>query len=83
MGKTPPQHLLNPYPSPPKMEKISCIVCNFVYHETTTQAPNYATTATPWAELPPSWTCPQCGVYKADFEIVQHETQRSSTLPLS
>jgi rubredoxin len=26
---------------------------------------------TKWEELPPNWTCPECGARKEDFEMVE------------
>jgi len=26
---------------------------------------------TPWEQIPPNWTCPECGARKEDFEMVE------------
>ena len=44
------------------MKTYICIVCGFVYDEAG---------GTLWADVPASWACPDCGVAKSDFEVVE------------
>ncbi len=47
-----------------------CIVCGFVYDEAEGRTEDGIAPGTLWADVPEDWTCPDCGVAKADFEVV-------------
>ncbi|NDB44062.1 MAG: rubredoxin [Betaproteobacteria bacterium] len=47
-----------------------CIVCGFVYDEAEGRTEDGIAPGTLWADVPENWTCPDCGVTKADFEVV-------------
>jgi pyruvate oxidase len=47
------------------MGKWRCSVCGYVYDE--------ATEGVPFEELPPDWTCPQCGAPKSAFVQIEGE----------
>ncbi len=48
-----------------------CIVCGFVYDEAAGSMEDGIAPGTLWADVPEDWTCPECGVSKADFEVVE------------
>ena len=48
-----------------------CIVCGFVYSEETGRPEDGIAPGTKWADVPEDWACPDCGVAKADFEVVE------------
>jgi rubredoxin len=48
-----------------------CIVCGFVYDEEQGRPEEGIAPQTPWSAIPESWTCPECGVGKADFEMIE------------
>jgi len=48
-----------------------CIVCGFIYDESIGRPEDNIAPATLWADVPEDWTCPDCGVAKADFEVVE------------
>jgi len=52
------------------MKTYICIVCGFVYDEAAGR-PEDGIAATLWADVPASWACPDCGVSKSDFEVVE------------
>ena len=52
------------------MKTYICIVCGFVYDETGGRPEDGIAPGTVWADVPESWECPDCGVAKADFEVV-------------
>jgi rubredoxin len=52
------------------MKTYLCIVCGFVYDETAGRPEDGIAPGTAWADVPESWACPECGVAKADFEMV-------------
>ena len=54
-----------------KVKKFQCIVCGWIYDEAA-GAPNEGIApGTRWEDVPDSWACPDCGVGKSDFEMVQ------------
>jgi rubredoxin len=53
------------------MRKFVCIVCGFVYDEALGMPEDGVTAGTRWEDVPADWSCPDCGVAKADFEMVQ------------
>jgi rubredoxin len=60
----------------PKTEKTTmktylCIVCGFVYDEAAGRPEDGIAAGTLWADVPGGWACPDCGVAKADFELVE------------
>ena len=53
------------------MKKWQCIVCGFIYDEAAGLPDEGITAGTAWGDIPESWACPDCGVAKADFEMVE------------
>lgn len=53
------------------MKTYLCIVCGFIYDEATGRPEDGFAAGTRWADIPESWSCPDCGVAKSDFEIVE------------
>lgn len=53
------------------MKKWQCIVCGYVYDETAGDPEHGIKAGTRWEDVPAEWACPECGVAKADFEMVQ------------
>jgi rubredoxin len=53
------------------MNKYMCVVCGWVYDEATGDPEHGIAPGTRWADVPDSWSCPDCGVAKADFEMVK------------
>jgi rubredoxin len=47
-----------------------CVVCGFVYDEALGLPSEGLPPGTRWADVPDDWCCPECGVTKADFEMV-------------
>lgn len=47
-----------------------CVVCGFIYREADGLPEEGIAPGTRWEEVPEDWTCPDCGVTKADFEMV-------------
>ena len=50
------------------MEKYKCSVCGYIYDPAVGDESQGIPTGTPFAELPDSWVCPECGVGKEMFE---------------
>ncbi len=53
------------------MKSYQCIVCGFVYDESLGLPAEGIAPGTRWADIPADWECPDCGVAKADFEMVE------------
>lgn len=53
------------------MKTYVCIVCGFVYDEAAGRPEDDIAPGTIWAHVPDNWACPDCGVTKADFEMVE------------
>ncbi|WP_024867675.1 rubredoxin [Pseudoxanthomonas suwonensis] len=48
-----------------------CVVCGFIYHEAEGLPEEGIAPGTRWEDIPDTWTCPDCGATKEDFEMVQ------------
>jgi rubredoxin len=48
-----------------------CLICGWIYDETTGSPEHGIAAGTRWADVPMNWTCPECGARKEDFEMVQ------------
>jgi rubredoxin-NAD+ reductase len=47
-----------------------CIVCGLIYDEALGWPQDGIVAGTRWEEVPEDWKCPECGVGKADFEML-------------
>lgn len=52
------------------MARWECIVCGLIYDEREGWPDDGIAPGTRWEDVPEDWTCPDCGVGKADFELV-------------
>lgn len=53
------------------MKKFQCVVCGWIYDEAAGVPDEGIAAGTRWEDVPDNWACPDCGVGKADFEMVQ------------
>ena len=53
------------------MKSWQCIVCGFIYEEEKGLPEDGIAPGTAWADVPDNWECPDCGVSKSDFELVE------------
>jgi rubredoxin-NAD+ reductase len=53
------------------MSKWECIVCGLVYDEKLGWPDDGIAPGTKWADVPEDWLCPDCGVGKEDFELLE------------
>lgn len=53
------------------MKMWMCVICGFVYHEATSLPESGIPAGSLWQDVPPDWTCPDCGTTKSDFEMVE------------
>ena len=52
------------------MARWECIICGWVYDEQQGDPENGVPPGTLWADVPDTWLCPDCGVSKDDFQIL-------------
>lgn len=60
------------------MSKYECIVCGLVYDEAEGSPDDGIKPGTLWADVPDDYLCPDCGVGKEDFELLE-ESEVSAT----
>ena len=53
------------------MRKWECIVCGLVYDEKEGWPDDGIAPGTRWEDVPEDWLCPDCGVGKEDFELLE------------
>ena len=53
------------------MRKFKCVVCGFVYDEAKGIPEDGIAPGTRWEDIAEDWECPECGVSKADFDMVE------------
>lgn len=61
------------------MSKWECIVCGWVYDEEKGDPDSGIAPGTKWEDIPDDWLCPDCGVGKEDFELI--ETSEPAATP--
>lgn len=47
-----------------------CLICGYIYDEEAGSPEEGIPPGTRWDDIPPNWTCPECGARKDDFEMV-------------
>ena len=52
-----------------EVKKYMCVVCGWVYDEAAGDPEHGIAPGTRWEDVPESWSCPDCGVAKAEFEM--------------
>lgn len=53
------------------MERWRCPTCGYIYDPDVGEPEGAIEPDTPFAEIPLSWFCPDCGAGKAQFEKVE------------
>jgi len=48
-----------------------CVVCGFIYDESEGLPQEGIAPGTRWEDVPEDWLCPECGVGKMDFEMIE------------
>lgn len=48
-----------------------CVVCGFIYDEAQGLPDEGIPPGTRWQDVPETWTCPDCGATKDDFEMIE------------
>jgi len=55
------------------LRKWMCVVCGFIYDEAEGLPDEGLEPGTRWEDIPDTWTCPDCGVTKDYFEMVEFD----------
>ena len=53
------------------MKQWQCMVCGYIYNEKQGMPEDGIPPGTAWNDVPEDWACPDCGVGKEDFEMVE------------
>ena len=53
------------------MKSYMCVVCGFVYDEEQGLPEDGIAPGTRWEDIPETWTCPDCGASKDEFELIE------------
>jgi rubredoxin len=53
------------------MKKYMCLICGYIYDEAVGAPEEGIPAGTRWEDVPPNWTCPECGARKDDFEMIE------------
>ena len=48
-----------------------CLICGFIYDEEQGWPEDGVEPGTRWEDIPADWLCPDCGVSKEDFDMVE------------
>lgn len=53
------------------MKTWMCNICGWIYEEAKGWPEDGIAPGTRWEDVPPNWTCPECGARKEDFEMIE------------
>jgi rubredoxin len=53
------------------MKSYICLVCGFVYNPAEGWPEDGIEAGTAWEDVPDDWTCPDCGITKDEFDMVE------------
>ncbi len=53
------------------MKVWMCLVCGLIYDEAQGWPSDGIAPGTKWEDVPKDWLCPECGVGKFDFDMVE------------
>lgn len=65
------------------MKKWLCIICGLIYDEAEGWPSDGIAPGTRWEDVPEDWLCPDCGVGKADFEMIEITEDIPTAAPLA
>lgn len=54
-------------------KKYMCLLCGWIYDEELGSPEDGIAPRTRWDDVPLNWVCPECGVGKLDFEMIEVE----------
>ena len=59
------------FPQATPARKWMCVVCGYIYDEAIGVPDEGIVAGTRWEDVPDTWTCPDCGTTKDDFEMIE------------
>ena len=54
-----------------EFKKYECVICGFIYDEAEGLPDDGIPPGTLWDAIPEDWECPDCGIGKADFDLLE------------
>lgn len=51
--------------------KYECVICGFIYDEAEGLPDDGIPAGTRWEDIPEDWECPDCGISKTDFDLLE------------
>lgn len=54
-----------------EFKKYECVICGFIYDEAEGLPDDGLAAGTLWADIPEDWECPDCGISKTDFDVLE------------
>ncbi len=54
-----------------EMKTYMCVVCGLIYEEENGWPEDGIEPGTKWDDIPDDWVCPDCGVSKDEFEMME------------
>lgn len=64
------------------MKKWLCIICGLIYDEAEGWPKDGIAAGTRWEDVPDNWKCPDCGVGKSDFEMIEIRVEAPAAAPV-
>lgn len=58
-------------PAAQPFRKYICVICGFIYNEEEGFPEEGIEPGTRWEDVPVTWSCPDCGATKDDFELLE------------
>lgn len=52
-------------------KRYMCVVCGYIYDEAEGWPEDGIEPGTPWADVPETWFCPDCGAGKDAFDMIE------------
>jgi rubredoxin len=52
-------------------KKYECVICGLIYDEAEGLPKDGIPPGTRWDDIPDDWECPDCGISKSEFELLQ------------
>ncbi len=62
---------MNPNADAHSFRRYMCVVCGFIYDEAEGWPQDGLAAGTRFEDIPEDWVCPDCGVSKSDFELIE------------
>jgi rubredoxin len=53
------------------MRTWQCLVCGYIYDEAQGSPAEGLAPGTRWEDIPDDWVCPDCGMGKSEFEMIE------------